>query len=104
MPLEGGIHPISSVRELDGGRLGMRGSLQAKGVSRRYAGQMKQGVFDKDQKQEMIRKVTDVMVDIEGEAMRGVTWVRVQEIASGEWGIGGKPLTAADVKAMQKQG
>ena len=35
-----------------------------------------EGVFDKDQKQEMIRKVTDAMVDIEGEAMRGVTWVR----------------------------
>jgi 4-oxalocrotonate tautomerase len=36
--------------------------------------------------------------------MRGVTWVRVHEIASGEWGIGGKALTAADVKAMQRQG
>jgi 4-oxalocrotonate tautomerase len=51
----------------------------------------------------MIRKVTDVMVDIEGEALRGVTWVRVHEIASGEWGVGGKGLTAADVKAMQGQ-
>jgi 4-oxalocrotonate tautomerase len=66
--------------------------------------QLIEGVFDKDQKQEMIRKVTDAMVGIEGEAMRGVTWVRVHEIASGEWGIGGKALTAADVKAMQKQG
>ena len=28
-------------------------------------------------------------------------WVRVKEVASGEWGIGGKALTAADVKAMQ---
>lgn len=65
--------------------------------------QLIEGVFDKNQKQEMIRKVTDAMVGIEGEAMRGVTWVRVHEIASGEWGIGGKALTAADVKAMQKQ-
>jgi len=48
----------------------------------------------------MIRTVTDAMVAIEGEAMRGVTWVRVHEVASGEWGIGGKGLTAADVKAM----
>jgi 4-oxalocrotonate tautomerase len=62
--------------------------------------QLIEGVFDKAQKQEMIRKVTDAMVAIEGEAMRGVTWVRVQEIASGEWGIGGQCLTAADVKAM----
>jgi 4-oxalocrotonate tautomerase len=66
--------------------------------------QLIEGVFDKDQKQEMIRKVTDAMVAIVGEAMRGVTWVRVHEIASGEWGIGGKALTAADVKAMQRQG
>jgi 4-oxalocrotonate tautomerase len=62
--------------------------------------QLIEGVFDKAQKQEMIRKVTDAMVSIEGEAMRGVTWVRVQEITSGEWGIGGKGITAADVKAM----
>jgi 4-oxalocrotonate tautomerase len=63
--------------------------------------QLIEGVFDKAQKQKMISKVTDAMVEIEGEAMRGVTWVRVHEVASGEWGIGGKALTAADVKAMQ---
>ncbi len=63
-----------------------------------------EGVFDKNQKEAMIRKVTDAMVDIEGEAMRGVTWVRVHEVASGNWGIGGKGLTTADVKALQHQG
>ena len=62
------------------------------------------GVFSKEQKKEMIEKVTDAMVSVEGEVMRGVTWVRVQEIASGEWGIGGKGLTAADVHAMQRNG
>jgi 4-oxalocrotonate tautomerase len=62
-----------------------------------------EGVFDKHQKQEMISKVTDAMVGIEGEAMRGVTWVRVREVASGEWAIGGRVLTAADVKALQEQ-
>ena len=66
--------------------------------------QLIEGVFDTRQKQEMISKVTDAVVAIEGEAMRGVTWVRVHEVASGEWGIGGKPLTAADVKAIQNQG
>jgi 4-oxalocrotonate tautomerase len=49
----------------------------------------------------MIENVTDAMVGIEGEVMRGVTWVRVQEVASGEWGIGGKALTASDIKAMR---
>ncbi|MBA2124789.1 4-oxalocrotonate tautomerase [Hyphomicrobium methylovorum] len=60
-----------------------------------------EGVFDAAQKQEMIAKITDAMVEIEGEAMRGVTWVRIHEVASGHWGIGGKGLTTADVKAIQ---
>ena len=63
--------------------------------------QLVEGVFDADQKRKMIENVTDTMVAIEGEAMRGVTWVRIQELASGEWGIGGKALTAADIKGMQ---
>ena len=62
-----------------------------------------EGVVTKAEKQNMIKKVTDTMVEIEGEALRGVTWVRVKEIASGEWGIGGKPLSAENVKAMQAQ-
>jgi 4-oxalocrotonate tautomerase len=60
-----------------------------------------EGAFDKSQKQAMINKVTNAMLEVEGEAMRGVTWVRVYEVASGEWAIGGKALSAADVKAMQ---
>ena len=66
--------------------------------------QLIEGVFDRTQKQEMIRKVTDAMVEIEGEALRGVTWVRVHEVASGEWGIGGKGMTTADVKAIARNG
>ena len=65
--------------------------------------QLIKGVFTPDQKTAMIQKVTDAMVTVEGEAMRPVTWVRVQEIESGEWAIGGKPLSAADVKAMRAQ-
>ena len=61
--------------------------------------QLIEGVFDVEQKRKMIEEVTETMVRIEGEAMRGVTWVRVQEFASGEWGIGGKAMTAADVTA-----
>jgi 4-oxalocrotonate tautomerase len=66
--------------------------------------QLIKGVFNDTQKREMIDKVTEAMVRIEGETMRGVTWVRVLEISSGEWAIGGKPLTTADVKALQAQG
>ena len=61
-----------------------------------------EGVFDEAQKVQMIEKVTDAMVEIEGENMRGVTWVRVKEVRSGQWGIGGKPISASDIKAMAK--
>jgi 4-oxalocrotonate tautomerase len=59
-----------------------------------------EGVFSDAQKEEMIRKLTDAMVSIEGDAMREVTWVIVEEVKSGSWGIGGNPITTADVKAM----
>jgi 4-oxalocrotonate tautomerase len=62
--------------------------------------QLLKGVFTPDQKKTMIHKVSEAMIAIEGEAMRPVTWVRVQEIESGEWAIGGTPLTVADVKTM----
>lgn len=62
--------------------------------------QLIRGVFSPDQKKMLIEKVTDAVVSVEGEPMRPVTWVRVQEIESGEWAVGGKPLTAADVRAM----
>jgi 4-oxalocrotonate tautomerase len=60
------------------------------------------GVFDADQKQEMIEKLTDTMVGIEGESMRPVTWVTIEEVESGEWGIGGKALTTQDVRDLQR--
>ena len=59
-----------------------------------------EGVFSQAQKQEIIKKLTDTMVSIEGENMRPVTWVVVEEVKSGEWGIGGQPMTTADVKAL----
>jgi 4-oxalocrotonate tautomerase len=59
-----------------------------------------EGVFTQTQKQEMIRKLTDVMVSIEGENMRSVTSVIIDEVKSGDWGIGGNPLTTDDVKRL----
>jgi 4-oxalocrotonate tautomerase len=59
-----------------------------------------EGVFTPAQKQQMIRKLTDTMVSIEGENMRGVTWVVIEEVKSGDWGIGGNPLTTNDVKEL----
>ncbi len=51
----------------------------------------------------MVVRLTDAMVAIEGEAMRPVTWVVVEEVKSGDWGIGGQAMTAADVQALAAQ-
>jgi 4-oxalocrotonate tautomerase len=61
---------------------------------------MIEGVFSTEQKQEMIRRMTDIMVDLEGEFMRPLTLVVIEEVKSGDWGVGGKAITLADVKAM----
>jgi len=60
-----------------------------------------EGVFTPDQKREIIHKLTETMVEIEGESLRPVTWVIVEEIKSGDWGIGGNGLTTGDVQALQ---
>jgi 4-oxalocrotonate tautomerase len=62
-----------------------------------------EGVFTEDQKQEVIHKITDTMVEIEGENLRPVTWVLVEEVHSGDWGIAGNGLATADVHALQAQ-
>ena len=57
-------------------------------------------VFSPTQKQQLIERVTDAMISVEGEAMRPVTWVRINEISEGDWAIGGQSLTASAVHAM----
>ena len=61
-----------------------------------------EGVFDSAQKEDMITKLTDTMVSIEGENMRGVTWVVIEEVRDGNWGIGGHALGLPDVRALQR--
>ena len=60
------------------------------------------GVFTPQQKQQLIEKVTAAMVEVEGERLRPVTWVRIAEFEGGDWAIGGQRLAAADVQAMAK--
>ena len=60
-------------------------------------------VFDKEQKRQIISKLTDAMVSIEGENMRQVTFCLVEEVESGDWGIGGKAMTTTDVHALARR-
>ncbi len=63
-----------------------------------------EGVFTADEKKSIVEKLTDAMVSVEGEAMRPVTWVTIEEVASGEWGIGGKTLHTGDIVGMRAGG
>jgi 4-oxalocrotonate tautomerase len=60
-----------------------------------------EGVFDDSQKREMIEKLTETMIEIEGENLRGATVVLVEEVKSGDWGIGGQAFTTEGVHALQ---
>jgi 4-oxalocrotonate tautomerase len=57
-------------------------------------------VFTSEQKGQIVERLTDAMVSIEGENMRAVTWVVVEEVNSGDWGIGGSALTTEAVRAL----
>lgn len=57
-------------------------------------------VFTPKQKEQLIAKVTDAVVEVEGESLRQVTWVRINEVLGGDWAIGGKALKATDVHAL----
>ncbi|MDP1948314.1 MAG: 4-oxalocrotonate tautomerase family protein [Nitrospirota bacterium] len=68
---------------------------QLKGIS---------GYLSAEQKGELIRKVTDAIVSVEGEGLRPVTWVIVEDVPSGQWGVGGTPVTTDALKQMAAQG
>lgn len=61
-----------------------------------------EGVFTAPQKREIVQRLTDAMVTIQGENMRRYIWCVLEEVASGEWGIGGHALTADDVRALAR--
>jgi 4-oxalocrotonate tautomerase len=60
------------------------------------------GVFTAQQKREIVERVTEALIEIAGEGMRQLTWCVVEEIPSGEWGIGGQSITADDVRAIAR--
>jgi len=61
------------------------------------------GYLSLEQKQEIIRKVTDAVVSVEGEGLRPVTWVIIEDVEAGAWGVGGQPITDDDLRQMATQ-
>ena len=58
-------------------------------------------VFTPAQKGELIERVTEAMIAVEGEALRPVTWVRIMEVEQGDWAVGGQRLYAKSIHEMQ---
>ncbi len=60
-----------------------------------------ENVFTREQKHRIIDEVTEAMVRVEGESMRPLTWVWIEEIKSGDLAAGGRRMATADVHAVQ---
>jgi 4-oxalocrotonate tautomerase len=59
-----------------------------------------EGVFDGEQKQQIIERLTDALVAIEGENLRAVTWCVLEEVKSGDFGIAGNGITTEAALAL----
>ena len=59
-----------------------------------------EGVFTSEQKTQIAERLTDAMVSVEGENMRGVTLCVLEEVKSGDWTIGGQGMTTEAVHAL----
>lgn len=66
---------------------------QLKGIS---------GYLSAEQKKELIEKVTDAILSVEGEGLRSVTWVIIEDVPEGQWGVGGELPTVADLRNMSQ--
>lgn len=61
------------------------------------------GVIGAEQKRELITKLTDAVASVYGEGIRQVTWVVIEDVPSGEWGIAGEPKTTEDIQGLLKR-
>ena len=64
---------------------------------------MFKGELTEAQAADLIHRITEAIIPFVGEKLRGSTWVLIEEIASGSWGIGGKAFSLKDVRAIQSQ-
>jgi 4-oxalocrotonate tautomerase len=62
------------------------------------------GVFTPEEKRELVERVSEATIAVEGEALRPFTVTAITETPSGEWAVGGRTYTADDVKAARSAG
>jgi 4-oxalocrotonate tautomerase len=60
-----------------------------------------ENVFTAEEKEQMLTGVTDALVAVEGENVRPYTVVVIEEVRSGDYAVGGQPLSTEDVQAVR---
>ncbi len=60
--------------------------------------------LSQQQSRDLINKITDAITDVTSEKLREVTWVIINEVKDGHWGVGGNALTLGDVKKLIANG
>jgi 4-oxalocrotonate tautomerase len=59
-----------------------------------------EGVLSEDQKAEIAEQITETFASVVGEPVRGLTWVLIDDMSSGQFTIGGRPVTTEGVKEI----
>ena len=60
--------------------------------------------LNQEQSTNLINKITEAVTEVTSEKLRDVTWVIIDEVKSGHWGVGGKVLGLDDVKKLMAGG
>lgn len=61
-----------------------------------------EGAFSDEQKRELLPKLTDAVESVYP-GLRDVTFITIDEIKEGEWGIGGQAITAQKVASHAQE-
>lgn len=54
-------------------------------------------------KRELIHELTDAFVSVIGEDIRPITWVIIEEVKNGDWGMGGEPCVIETGETQEGQ-
>jgi 4-oxalocrotonate tautomerase len=57
-----------------------------------------------EQTKQLIQRITDAVTTVTSEKLRDVTWVIVNTVKSGSWGVGGNALGVEDVRKITRGG
>jgi 4-oxalocrotonate tautomerase len=58
------------------------------------------GVYSPSQKRNLFHRITEAAVEVEGEAMREQIFVKLNEVSSANWAIGGLPMELGEAENM----